>query len=83
MYGMVSLALLFMIMDSIIGYISRRRDDRLHGYNEPQVVTFPPRRRLIDRRIDGVLRAHRFRKIRRYQQRMDRIKQKIEQMDAK
>ncbi|WP_201585340.1 EamA family transporter RarD [Psychrobacter jeotgali] len=83
MYSMVSLALLFMIMDSIIGYISRRRDDRLHGYNEPQVVTFPPRRRLIDRRIDGVLRAHRFRKIRRYQQRMDRIKQKIEQMDAK
>ena len=77
MYAMVSLALLFMIMDSVLGYISRRRDDRLHGYNEPQIDTFPPRQRLINRRIDGVLRAHRFRKIRHYKRRIHRIKQKL------
>ena len=83
MYGMVSLALLFMIMDSIMGYRSRRRDDRLHGYNEPQIDTFPPRQRLINRRINGVLRAHRFRKIRHYKRRVHRIKQKIEPLKEK
>ncbi len=80
MYGMVSLALLFMIMDSVIGYITRRRDDGLHGYIEPQIDTYPPRQRLINRRIEGVLRAYRFRRIRRYKRRVDRIKQKIEQL---
>ncbi|MES1964331.1 EamA family transporter RarD [Psychrobacter sp. AH5] len=83
MYGMVSLALVFMIIDSAAGYITRRRDDRLHGYNEPQIDTFPPRQRLIKRRIKGVLRARRFRKIRRYQQRVNRIEQKIEQLHSK
>lgn len=82
MYGMVSLALLFMIMDSIMGYITRSREGSLHGYNEPQIDTYPPRQRLINRRIEGVLRAHRFRRIRRYQERIDRIKQKIEQLDS-
>ncbi len=83
MYGMVSLALLFMIMDSVLGYITRRRDDRLHGYNEPQIDTFPPRQRLIKRRIKGVLRARRFSKIRRYQRRVNRIERKIEQLNLK
>lgn len=83
MYGMVSLALLFMIMDSVLGYITRRRDDRLHGYNEPQIDTFPPRQRLIKRRIKGVLRARRFSKIRRYQRRVSRIERKIEQLNLK
>ncbi|MDN5560365.1 EamA family transporter RarD [Psychrobacter glacincola] len=83
MYGMVSLALLVMIADSIKAYLKRRRDNHLHGYREPQVGGFPPRRRFIDQRIDGVLTAHRFRKIRRYQKKMDRIQQKIEQLSAK
>ncbi|MDV2859169.1 EamA family transporter RarD [Psychrobacter sp. CAM01] len=83
MYGMITAALLVMIVDSAIGYLSRRRRDHLHGYREPQVGGFPPRRRLINRRIDGVLKAHRFRKIRRYQRKMDKIQRKIEQLDAK
>ncbi|WP_288995380.1 EamA family transporter RarD [uncultured Psychrobacter sp.] len=83
MYGMITAALLVMIVDSAIGYLSRRRSDHLHGYREPQVGGFPPRRRLINRRIDGVLKAHRFRKIRRYQRKMDKIQRKIEQLDAK
>ncbi|MGP5346257.1 EamA family transporter RarD [Psychrobacter celer] len=83
MYGMITAALLVMIVDSAIGYLSRRRSDHLHGYREPQVGGFPPRRRLINRRIDGALKAHRFRKIRRYQRKMDKIQRKIEQLDAK
>lgn len=46
MYGMIFVALLIMIMDSAMGYVGRRRDNRLHGYNEPQINNFPPRRRL-------------------------------------
>ncbi len=83
MYGMITLALLVMIMDSTMGYITRKRDDRLHGYNEPQVNSFPPRRRLKNRRIKGVLTAHRFRKIRRYQSKIDKINLKIEQLHSK
>lgn len=83
MYGMITAALLIMIIDSAMGYITRKRDNHLHGYREPQVGGFPPRRRMIDRRIDGVLKAHRFRKIRRYQQKVDRIKRKIEQLDSR
>ncbi|MBO1530802.1 EamA family transporter RarD [Psychrobacter sp. F1192] len=83
MYGMIGLALLIMVADSAMGYMMRKRDDDLHGYREPQVGGFPPRRRLINRRIDGVLQAHRFRKIRRYQKKMDRIQRKIEQLDSK
>ena len=83
MYGMITLALFIMIADSVMGYLRRRRDNHLHGYREPQVGGFPPRRRLINRRIDGVLAAHRFRKMRRYQKKMDRIQRKIEQLDAK
>ena len=83
MYGMITLALVVMIIDSVTGYMVRRRDDHLHGYREPQVGGFPPRRHFINQRIDGVLKAHRFRKIRRYQKKMDKIQQKIEQLDAK
>ena len=83
MYGMITLALFIMIADSVVGYLRRRRDNHLHGYREPQVGGFPPRRRLINRRIDGVLAAHRFRKMRRYQKKMDRIQRKIEQLDTK
>ncbi|WP_435950621.1 EamA family transporter RarD [Psychrobacter sp. DM8] len=68
MYAMISLALLVMIIDSAKGYITRRTKDNLYGYNEPQVNSFPPRRRLTTRRIEGALAAHRFRKIQKYQQ---------------
>ncbi|WP_367103568.1 EamA family transporter RarD [uncultured Psychrobacter sp.] len=83
MYGMIFAALMVMIMDSALGYLSRRRSDRLHGYNEPQVGSFPPRQRLKNRRIKGILRAHRFRKIRRYQKRMDRIRRNAQLFDSK
>ncbi|MEN6670810.1 EamA family transporter RarD [Psychrobacter sp. B38] len=83
MYGMIILALLVMIVDSVTGYLVRRRDDHLHGYREPQVGGFPPRRHFINQRIDGVLKAHRFRKKRRYQKKVDKIQQKIEQLDLK
>ncbi|PJX24829.1 protein RarD [Psychrobacter sp. L7] len=83
MYGMIFVALLIMIADSALGYRARRRDDRLHGYNEPQVGSFPPRRRLKNRRIKGVLAAHRFRKIKRYQQKIDKMTRKIEQLHSK
>ena len=83
MYGMIMLALLVMIIDSAMGYLVRRRDNHLHGYREPQVGGFPPRRRFLNHRIEGVLTAHRFRKIRRYQRKVDRIQRKIEQLDAK
>ncbi|MGP5647540.1 EamA family transporter RarD [Psychrobacter celer] len=83
MYGMIFIALLIMIADSALGYRARRRDDRLHGYNEPQVGSFPPRRRLKNRRIKGVLAAHRFRKIKRYQQKIDKMTRKIEQLHSK
>lgn len=65
MYGLIFVALLIMIADSALGYVARRRDNRLQGYNELQVGSFPPRRRLKVRRIKGVLAAHRFRKSRR------------------
>ena len=83
MYGMITVALFIMIADSMKGYLIRRRDDRLHGYREPQVGSFPPRRRFIDHRIEGVLKAHRFRKIRKYQQRIDKITRKIQALDSK
>ena len=83
MYGMITLALFIMITDSVMGYLRRRRDNHLHGYREPQVGGFPPRRRLINYRIDGVLAAHRFRKMRRYQRKLDSIQRKIEQLDSK
>lgn len=77
MYGMITLALLVMIIDSAIGYVVRRRDNHLHGYREPQVGGFPPRRHYINQRIDGALKAHRFRKIRRYRKRINKIQQKL------
>lgn len=83
MYSMITLTLLIMLFDSALGYISRKRDDHLHGYREPQVVSFPPRRHLINRRIEGVLQAHRFRKIRRYKHKVHKLKQKIEVLDSK
>ncbi|SNT69395.1 EamA family transporter RarD [Psychrobacter sp. LV10R520-6] len=83
MYGMIFVALLIMIMDSAMGYVGRRRDNRLHGYNEPQINNFPPRRRLKNRRIKGVLTARRFRKIKRYQQKIDKMTNKIEQLHSR
>jgi chloramphenicol-sensitive protein RarD len=83
MYGMIFAALMIMIVDSALGYWGRKRDDRLHGYNEPQVGSFPPRRRLKNRRIKGVLAAHRFRKIRKYQQKIDKMNRKIDVLHAK
>ncbi|MGP5435714.1 EamA family transporter RarD [Psychrobacter alimentarius] len=77
MYGMITLALLVMIIDSVIGYLVRRRDNHLHGYREPQVGGFPPRRHYINQRIDGALKAHRFRKIRRYRKKINKIQQKL------
>ncbi|MGP5547313.1 EamA family transporter RarD [Psychrobacter alimentarius] len=78
MYGMIMLALLVMIIDSVIGYLVRRRDNHLHGYREPQVGGFPPRRHYINQRIDGALKAHRFRKIRRYRKKINKIQQKLD-----
>lgn len=83
MYGMIALALLVMIVDSAAGYLVRRRDDHLHGYREPQVGGFPPRRHFINQRIDGVLTAHRFRKIKRYQQKIDKMTRKIKALHSK
>ena len=83
MYGMITLALFIMIADSMKGFLIRRRDNHLHGYREPQVGSFPPRRCFIDHRIEGVLKAHRFRKIRKYQQRIDKITRKIQALDSK
>ena len=62
MYSMIFIALLIMIADSALGYLARKREDRLHDYKEPQVGSFPPRRRLKNRRIKGVLIAHAFAK---------------------
>ncbi|SJN33780.1 MULTISPECIES: EamA family transporter RarD [Psychrobacter] len=78
MYGMITLALLVMIIDSVIGYLVRRRDNHLHGYREPQVGGFPPRRHYINQRIDGALKAHRFRKIRRYRKKINKIQKKLD-----
>ena len=78
MYGMIMLALLVMIIDIVIGYLVRRRDNHLHGYREPQVGGFPPRRHYINQRIDGALKAHRFRKIRRYRKKINKIQQKLD-----
>ncbi|MBP2281336.1 chloramphenicol-sensitive protein RarD [Psychrobacter sp. PL15] len=83
MYAMIFVALFIMIMDSTLGYLARRRDNRLQGYNEPQINSFPPRRRIKNRRIKGVLVAHRFRKIRRYQQKIDKMARKINQLHSK
>jgi len=83
MYSMITLTLLVMMADSAAGYIVRRRNDHLYGYREPQIGGFPPRRHFINQRIDGVLKAHRFRKIRRYQKKMNKLQQKIEQLDVK
>lgn len=83
MYGMIAVALLVMIADSALGYLARRRNNGLQGYYEPQVVSFPPRRRPKSRRIKGVLVKHRFRKIRRYQKKIDKMSRKIEQLHSK
>lgn len=72
MYGMLFVALMLMVIDGALGYLERKRSDRLHGYNEPQIATFPPRRRIKKRRIKGVLAAHRFRKVRRNQQKANK-----------
>lgn len=81
MYGMITLALLIMIAQSFLGYIASKHDDGLHGYNEPQVNSFPPRRRLKNRRIKGILVSRRFRNIRRDQQKVDKINHEIKSLD--
>lgn len=73
MYAMITLALLVMILDSAKGYVTRKREDKLAGYHEPQVNSFPPHGRLKKRRIEGILRARRFRKIKRHRQKSDKI----------
>ncbi|WP_201529565.1 MULTISPECIES: EamA family transporter RarD [Psychrobacter] len=83
MYGMITLALLFMIMESTMGYVTRKRDNRLQGYDNLQIDSFPPRRRPKKHRIKGVLVAHRFRKIKRYQQKIDKMMRKIDQLHSK
>ncbi len=81
MYGMITLALIIMIIDSIKSYLIRRRDNHLQGFREPQVGGFPPRRRFINHRIEGVLKARRFRKIRKYRQNRDKNLSKIKALD--
>ena len=83
MYAMITLALLFMIMESIIAYITRKRDNQLRGYIEPQIDSFPPQHRINNRRIKGILAAYRFRKIKRYQQKINRINRKNNQLQIK
>lgn len=77
MYGMITLALIIMIIDSVKGYLIRRRDNHLQGYREPQIGGFPPRRRLKNHRIEGLLKARRFRKIRKHRQNRDKNLSKI------
>lgn len=83
MYAMIFAALLIMILDSALGYLARLRDNRLQGYNEPQINSFPPRRLLKNNRIKGMLAANRFRKIRKFQQKIDKMTRKIEQLHSK
>ena len=82
MYGMIALALVFMIMESAVGYITRKREDRLQGYGELQIDSFPARQRIKNRRVKGVLAAHRFRKIKRYRHKINKINRKIEQLHS-
>ena len=77
MYGMITLALFIMIADSVKGYLIRRRDNHLQGYREPQIASFPPRSRFINYRIKGVLRARRFRKIRKQRQSVNKLPVKL------
>ncbi len=83
MYSMIIVALTIMIIDSARGYLYRRREDRLHGYNEPLVHSFPSRQRLKNRRIEGILAARRFRKINRYQRKIAKMSRKIEKLNTK
>lgn len=82
MYAMLFVALILMIMDGTKSYLARKRSDSLQGYNEPQIASFPPRRRIKSKRIKGVLAAHRFRKIRRYQQKIDKMERKLQKLAA-
>ncbi len=83
MYSMIALALLVMIIDSVRVYMVRKNIDRLHGYDEPLVNSFPPHRRIKNRRIQGILVARRFRKIKRYQQKINKMSRKIKKLNAK
>ncbi|MDO5769336.1 MAG: EamA family transporter RarD [Psychrobacter sp.] len=67
MYGMIMIALLLMMLDGALGYYNRKYNNQLQGYNEPQIETFPTRRRLNKRRIEGMLNGSRFRLKRRQQ----------------
>jgi len=62
MYGLIFVALMIMVVDSALSYWSRRRDNRLQGYGELQVATFPTRRRIKKYRVKSLLRVRRFRK---------------------
>lgn len=63
MYGLIFVALMIMVMDSALGYWSRRRDNRLQGYGELQIATFPTTKRPKKRRVKSLLRVYRFRKM--------------------
>lgn len=65
MYAMIFLALIIMVIDGAKGYISRQRSDQLQGYKEPQIASFPPRRRIKRPRIPGLLRIGRFKRPKR------------------
>lgn len=67
MYGLIFVALMIMVVDSALGYWSRRRDNRLQGYGELQVATFPTRRRIKKYRVKSLLRVYRFRKVKKVQ----------------
>ncbi len=83
MYGMITLALLIMIADSLKNYIDNKRSDHLQGYLEPQINSFPLHSRLKNRRIKGVLRAHRFRKIKRQQHKLNNINRQSNSLSSK
>lgn len=83
MYAMIFAALILMVIDGARGYMLRKRNNNLQGYNEPQIATFPPRRRIKLQRIQGVLARHRFRKKQRYQKKIDKISRKLDALNAK
>lgn len=83
MYAMIMLALFIMVADSALGYINNKRENRLRGYREPQINSFPLHRRLKNHRIEGILVARRFRKIRRYQSKINKMNRKIDQLHSK
>ncbi|WP_201535831.1 EamA family transporter RarD [Psychrobacter ciconiae] len=69
MFGLIFVALMIMVIDSALGYWARRRENRLQGYGELQVATFPTTKRFKKRRVKSLLRVRRFRKLQKERQR--------------